>query len=65
LEYKYYKSKYPKGPKSFQVFTASEKKDKQRILKLKEKLFNNLNTGNDTSTVALDSKEISFNQRRN
>ena len=65
LEYKYYKSKYPKGPKSSQFFTTSEKKDKHRILELKKKLFNNLNTSNDTSAAALDSNEISFNQRRN
>jgi hypothetical protein len=65
LEYKYYKHKNPKGPKPLRFFTTSEKRDKRRILELKEKLFNNLNPCNDTSAAVLDSKEISFSQRRN
>lgn len=65
LEYKYYKSKDPKGPKSLQFFTADDKKDKDRALELKEKILNNLNTPDDSSAAALNPKEISFSQRRN
>jgi hypothetical protein len=68
LEYKYFKSKDPKGPKSLQFFTTRKKKDKdKRVLELKEKLLKNLtkNTCGNTSGAALKSEEISFSQRRN
>ena len=65
LEYKYYKSKDPKGPKSLQFFTTDKKKDKHRALELKKKLLNKVNRCNDSSAAALDTKEIPFSQRRN
>jgi len=72
LEYKYFKSKDPKGPKSLGVFTTSEKKDKhKRALELKEKFFNNLtkNTSENPSGAVhaspLNSDELSFSQRKN
>lgn len=68
LEYKYYKSKNPKGPKGLQFFTTKEKKDKdKRALELKEKLLKILtkNTRDNTSDAALKPEKISFSQRRN
>lgn len=72
MEYKYFKSKDPKGPKSLGVFTTSEKKDKhKRALELKEKFFNNLtkNTSENPSGAVhaspLNSDELSFSQRKN
>ena len=72
LEYKYFKSKDPKNPKSIRFFTAKEKKEdaaerKKLALKLREKLFNLNRTRpcEDPSAPAINSNEISFGERRN